>query len=323
MIHELHPSAIQVRGSTFDRYSQLIEWGASVCYGRPMRDSPEDEERLCEKLSNLGHLTPFELITLVVCWPFGKTPPEMFYLKHVHSFMKDGEVAFVTSVRALMDATKEGVASAEQILGEVTQKDRPLHPIKKAIDAGCWGSSGSCSGFDKAPPEIWVGPMWGDSCPYKQEVARPIVLFTCSRTISHQLVRHRKASFLQESQRYCKYDEAVPVIQPLAFEDLGATAKQVWRSHQEDCHRTYLTLRKCGAAPQTARGCLSGDTATRIAMCASLPIWAWVFHLRCAKGADPEMRRLMVPLRERMLLEYPDLSFYESLYKTGGSSCGR
>ena len=129
----------------------------------------------------------------------------------------------------------------------------------------------------------------------------------CSRAISHQLVRHRPCSLLQESQRYCRYDDEVTFIRPEWTEE-DASLEVGFVQDCEDIERMYRTRRDPGGlSPQQARGVLSNDTKTELIMYASLPEWLHIFKMRCDRAADPEIRRIMVPLREQFEAEYPEM----------------
>ena len=134
----------------------------------------------------------------------------------------------------------------------------------------------------------------------------------CSRAISHQLVRHRPCSFLQESQRYCRYDDEVTFIRPewVSAEHFGKQpefAGWEWEWAMETAELIYQQMLKGGLAPQQARAVLPESTKTELIMYASLPEWRHIFRMRCAKAADPEMRRIMIPLREQFRAEYPEM----------------
>lgn len=318
MIETLHPSAIQVKGGTFDRYSQLIDWGGSICYGRPMKNNEEQEQKFCKNLFKSGHMTPFEFVTIALSKIDHRALPSLLEVPHSHVRAKDGVFYWITNLRAMIEGCDQDGYLLDILVH--TLENPQLSFLKESIEE----KVGICldRGGDTTPFNVRLGPLWDDDFLHKDKTTRPIVLFTCSRSMSHQLVRHRRASFLQESQRYCRYDDSLQVIMPLALCGLSSKSQNIWRDHMESCHRAYKELKNNGADSQTARGCLPGDTVTRVAMCASLKEWAWVFHLRCSPAADPEMRRIMVPLRERMVMEYPDILGYEEGYKNGGSDYG-
>ena len=136
----------------------------------------------------------------------------------------------------------------------------------------------------------------------------------CSRAISHQLVRHRPCSFLQESQRYCRYDDDVVFIRPVWADpewgegEVGKLLSQAFMDNCSVSEGAYLyRLNNCRLSPQQARGALNHDVKTELIMYASLPEWLHIFKMRCDRATDPEMRRIMIPLREQFLAEYPEM----------------
>ena len=112
--------------------------------------------------------------------------------------------------------------------------------------------------------------------------------------------------FVHNSQRYCRYEDEVVFIRPEWFVGGDLTARVLWETHVEDAERRYKMLLKQGLKPQQARAVLPNSTKTEIICYASLPQWKHIFGLRCAPAADPEMRRVMIPLYENSLAKYPE-----------------
>ena len=81
----------------------------------------------------------------------------------------------------------------------------------------------------------------------------------------------------------------------------------MWEQHMEHCEDYYKNRLKDGLSPQQARGGLPNDTKTELIMYGSLPMWDHVFELRCAAGADPEMKRICIPLREEFKAKYGEV----------------
>lgn len=147
------------------------------------------------------------------------------------------------------------------------------------------------------------------------------VIFTVDRGISHELVRHRIASFAQESTRYCNYSKDkfnneinVIDIRGGIQQDkvmLGLSAKEIevifeeWLSAMEDAERHYLKLIKLGATPQIARSVLPTSTKTEIAITANYREWRAIFRLRADAPAHPQMREVMIPLLKELKIKLP------------------
>lgn len=160
----------------------------------------------------------------------------------------------------------------------------------------------------------------------------------CDRGVTHELVRHRLASYSQESTRYCnygaeKFGRELTFIRPVQCSEqiLGqhtidwgeegligireegpinpelTPGDNVFFWNQAVAERDYMNLLDCGWSPQEARAVLPNSLATKIAMTANLREWIHVFRMRCDKPAHPEMRRIMRLILNAMLEQYPTI----------------
>lgn len=143
------------------------------------------------------------------------------------------------------------------------------------------------------------------------------VRFICDRGVSHELVRHRIASFSQESTRYCNYSKdgfgnELTFIVPL-FEDNGddvISCEEIeWRKAMEDAERHYMNLIKIGWQPQHARSVLPNSLKTEVVVTANIREWRTIFIQRTSKAAHPQMRELMCPLLDFLKAVLPNLFF--------------
>ncbi|MDR2935497.1 MAG: FAD-dependent thymidylate synthase, partial [Candidatus Adiutrix sp.] len=119
----------------------------------------------------------------------------------------------------------------------------------------------------------------------------------CDRGVSHELVRHRLASFSQESTRYVNYGQGpegrgLVVVRPLFFEE-GGEKYAVWLRAMEAAEAAYLDLLAAGATAQEARTVLPNSLKTEIVMTANLREWRHVLALRCGAASHPQMREIM------------------------------
>ena len=122
------------------------------------------------------------------------------------------------------------------------------------------------------------------------------VKFTCDRGVSHEIVRHRVASYCQESTRYCNYSNdkfgsEITVIKPLYLEP-GTLGYDAWFMACQTAEGTYFDLLDWGCSPQEARAVLPNSLKTEIIMTANLREYRHFFQLRCAKAAHPQMREV-------------------------------
>jgi thymidylate synthase (FAD) len=126
------------------------------------------------------------------------------------------------------------------------------------------------------------------------------VRFVCDRGISHEIVRHRIASFSQESTRYCNYSNdrfgsELTFIKPCFLEE-GTVAYKQWILAVSFAGKEYFALLDCGCTPQEARSVLPNSLKTEVVMTTNLREWRHFLKLRTAKTAHPQMRELTVPL---------------------------
>ena|SRR4030066_2489812 len=125
------------------------------------------------------------------------------------------------------------------------------------------------------------------------------------RGVTHEIVRHRVASYAQESTRYCNYSKnkfgnEITVILPVDYDweihgvltDLDQVQYETWKEAMEYCEKSYLRLLRDGASPQLARSVLPNSLKTEIVMTANPREWRHFFNLRCSKAAHPQMQEL-------------------------------
>jgi thymidylate synthase (FAD) len=148
------------------------------------------------------------------------------------------------------------------------------------------------------------------------EHAAMTVKFITDRGVTHEIVRHRLASFTQESTRYCnygaeKFGNQLTFIRPVwadkgvigewpnaLLEDLAINGPSFrWMDAMSRDEGCYLMLLEEGWAPQQARSVLPNSLKTEIVVTANLREWRHIFQLRAVeKAAHPQMRDLMIPL---------------------------
>ena len=147
------------------------------------------------------------------------------------------------------------------------------------------------------------------------------VHFTVDRGVSHEIVRHRPASYSQESTRYCDYGggDVVFVVPPWikTFEAeyhlpqpdppsiLEPNNYKHWINAMWHAEQAYHALRQEGWSPQQARSVLPNSLKTEVVMTASLAEWQHVFRLRCSAAAHPQMQEIMIPLQEEARKLFP------------------
>ena len=132
----------------------------------------------------------------------------------------------------------------------------------------------------------------------------------CDRGVSHEIVRHRIASYSQESSRYCNYSNdkfgnELTFIKPCFWENKYDTEEcemsigfrcrneyEQWLKCMASIEQCYFAMLEHGATPEQARSILPNSLKTEIVMTMNLREWRHFFLLRCDKAAHPQMRQV-------------------------------
>lgn len=135
------------------------------------------------------------------------------------------------------------------------------------------------------------------------------VRFIVDRGVSHEIVRHRLASYCQESTRYCNYSGdrfggEITVIKPCFLHE-GTNGFERWKESCITAEREYFTLLDWGCTPQEARAVLPNSLKTELIMTANLREWRHFFKLRTAPAAHPQMYEVTIPLLKEVQEKIP------------------
>lgn len=143
------------------------------------------------------------------------------------------------------------------------------------------------------------------------------VRFIFDRGISHEMVRHRLASFSQESTRYCNYSKDKHNNQITCI-DIARHLKSnegflVWLGAMLAAEKAYFDLIALGETPQIARGVLPNSLKTEIVVTANLREWGLIFTQRTSEAAHPQIREVMRPLlgelKEKLPTIFNDITY--------------
>lgn len=153
--------------------------------------------------------------------------------------------------------------------------------------------------------------------------------FINDRGVSHEEVRHRIASYGQESTRYCnyskeKFDGEVTYIDIERGMELDATVSRLprdiklaiireWIQACLDAEEHYMTMLKLGATPQIARSVLNSSTKTEICITMNFREWRHFIRLRNDPTAHPQMREVAQQALDMLYEKYP--VFFEEFVK--------
>lgn len=147
------------------------------------------------------------------------------------------------------------------------------------------------------------------------------VKFVVDRGISHELVRHRMASFAQESTRYCNYSKEkfgneLTFIEPCFWSDAYPSntwhLMNQWKLDMEKFEEKYMQMISMGAKPEEARTVLPNSLKTEIWVTTNVREWRHILKLRAAGTTGkphPQMAEVMVPLLEYFKKYLPDVFF--------------
>jgi thymidylate synthase (FAD) len=227
----------------------------------------------------------------------------------------------------------EDCPDGEKVLAKLERAARTCYKSEGGIIFG--GLCLDCAGSGEGPPRLAGDRESCSRCrgtgkeePSSHKLVRRIldsghlsviehasitVRFICDRGVTHELVRHRLAAYSQESTRYCNYSKGkfggeVTFVKPCFWRTATHTELEryhMWCNAMQAAEGAYLDLLVKGASPQEARSVLPNSLKTEIVMTANLREWRHVFKLRCSEKAHPQMRQLMVPLRDELRGKIP------------------
>lgn len=141
------------------------------------------------------------------------------------------------------------------------------------------------------------------------------VRIVCDRGVSHEIVRHRIASYSQESTRYCNYSKdkfngELTFIKP-CFWNEDDIKYQKWLEAMQNVENMYLDLMAEGALAQEARSILPNSLKTEIIVTMNLREWRHFFKLRTSERAHPQMREVAIMIlkqfKERVPVVFNDI----------------
>ena len=137
------------------------------------------------------------------------------------------------------------------------------------------------------------------------------VRFICDRGVSHEIVRHRIASYSQESTRYCNYSRddfngEITVIEP-CFLVPGTVGYDMWYMACQVAEQCYFLMLDWGCSPQEARAVLPNSLKTELVMTANIREWRHFLKLRTSKAAHPQMREIAIILLNMLIEIVPEL----------------
>jgi thymidylate synthase (FAD) len=285
-----------------------IEACGRICYKSEDKITSESAEPFIRNIIKHGHnsVTEMAVLTLRVLYDTESIASQFFHLmpRFLHIDKVDKKEILVTgSVRAFRELYKANptvkmVKAITAYLGicyPLFYED--LLPARRMIkQEGVQVEKVPLATVDSLPVNLLAK---------HRHVA---VLFVVNRAVTHEIVRHRPVSYLQESQRYCRYSQdkfgnEVTFIEPIFFKK-GSEEYRLWEQAMEETEKLYLKLLET-SSPQAARTVLPNSCKTELITFANLLEWLHIFRLRTSKGAEPSMREVMIPLLHKFQEKYP------------------
>ncbi|MDH3349470.1 MAG: FAD-dependent thymidylate synthase [Desulfobulbaceae bacterium] len=284
-----------------------IEYCGRVCYKSEDKIDHQSAIPFAEKMAEHGHNSVLEMgvITLkVTCTDhsviekFFATIPRFLHIDHTN----EGTLIITGSVRAFREMfifypNSEVVQAVSTFLAE-------RHPY---FYANMKTKPQKCEGITVQKLDLATV----DNMPAKQRNKHRhiAVKFVINRAVTHEIVRHRPCSFLQESQRYCRYSDnkfggEITFIKPLFFNEDSEEYK-IWEQAMLETEKLYFQLLTT-SSPQAARTVLPNSCKTELIVYANFTEWQHIFNLRTTTAAEPSMREVMIPLHEELISRYPD-----------------
>lgn len=290
----IEPSAKLVTG--YDRRpEELIELCGRICYDSQDKIADGTAQKFCEKLRKNGHTSVFEHANFIFAVTFNSL--SRIYNGMMVYEMITGKPSYIRiGMRGYGDMPGIYFASGNArawinfitVLDKDKSADRhiPRDIIKTlsqyhSIFVDIAGVVGAKAPARQVTPEQLPQDVW-------ERHTTATFFITCDRGISHELVRHRAASFSQQSTRYCKANKSgeIEIIMPnvtnMSEENLLYTLRGVDEAYKEAI--------EYGVKPQTARCILPMCLATRLYMTMTIERWHEFLALRSSSAAHPDMR---------------------------------
>lgn len=134
-----------------------------------------------------------------------------------------------------------------------------------------------------------------------------------SRAMTHQLVRHRLASFNQQSQRYVTFKDEPDFIRPASVEEAGA--QEAFDEAAKAAFEAYAKLVELGVPAEDARYLLPNACETKIVVTMNIRELLHFFNVRCCNRAQWEIREVACKMLELVRPTAP------LIFKQAGPGC--
>ena len=283
-----------------------IEYCGRICYKSEHRIEAESAIPFARKMAEHGHNSVLEMGVVTLCITCATTEPIAALFFCQPRFLQidrteERQLLITGSIRAFREMFL--AYPSDRIIRAIALQLADRHP---------YFFEGLITDREEKPTDITVEkyPLSLVEQLDPNRLARHrflAVKFIVNRAVTHEIVRHRPCTFLQESQRYCRYSadkfgNEVTFIKPLFFQEQSAEFA-IWKASMEAMEKQYLLLLQTSTA-QAARTVLPNSCKTEIIVYANLSEWKHILDLRTSGAAEPSMREIMIPLQEELRKRY-------------------
>lgn len=278
--------------------AERLEWCGRLCYDSQDKIAPGSANKFLKKIASRGHNSVLEMASLGF-----KVVLDSEAAFAASQSLRNSSQRFLTCYRT---ASKETNTFSDYVYGSVRALLEAYDNTKNELLAACLAKV-----FEQLPElsrEIpktnLVVEQVADVHDYFKRVA---VLFVVNRAVSHELVRHRPASFLQQSQRYVAYRTHVPFVDPCGAFKISPEDYEDWCNDMQFAEQSYQEALLSTRSTEFARTKLPNATATKLLIYTSLVHWRLIFDLRTTTACDPSMREVMIPLQRDFASRWPHI----------------
>ncbi|HIJ79125.1 MAG: FAD-dependent thymidylate synthase [Desulfobulbaceae bacterium] len=292
-----------------------IETCGRLCYKSEDKITSDSTEPFIRGIIKHGHNSVMEMAALTLKVEVDSDSLIMQFLEVIPRYLQfdrlEKKVLLITgTVRAFRELYRDN--SSVKLIKAVAAYLGELHPLffSDLVPKRGWVPQSGVKVNKMTLAE--VDALSADLLAKHRYIAVKIIT---NRAVTHEIVRHRPCTFLQESQRYCRYSDdkfgsEVTFIKPMFYEK-GTEGYELWERAMMETEKIYLKLLE-SSSPQAARTVLPNSCKTEIIVYANLLEWLHIFRLRTPKNAEPSMREIMIPLfaafKEKFATVFGDLS---------------
>ena len=278
--------------------SERLEWCGRLCYDSHDKIAPGSASKFLTKIASRGHNSVLEMASMGF-----KVVLDSEAAFTASQNLRNSAQRFLTCYRIV---EKDKNSFSDYIYGSIRSLLEAYDNTKNELLAACLAKV-----FEQLPELTREIPKTNlvveqvvDVHDYFRRIA---VLFVVNRAVSHELIRHRPASFLQQSQRYIAYRTHVPFVDPRGAFSISSEDYEDWRNAMQFAEQSYKEALINTRSTEFARTKLPNATATKLLVYTNLAHWKLIFNLRTTLACDPSMCEVMLPLQRDFISRWPHI----------------